>query len=601
MKRVIPVAAVLLCSLSAFAQPTDAIQSWTAPPYWMPPAVSPGDGDESGRSAPAAGRHALVASPSALPFFAVTPCRVADTRGYGFTGAYGPPFMAGGVPRNFTITGQCGIPAAAQAVSFNFTVTNTAGPGFLLVFPQGGLQPNVSTLNYLASQTIANAAIVPLGTGGGLGGLTAIPGVSGFDLIVDVNGYYSPLGVVNSLNGQAGDLTLAAGANVSITPSANTLTIASNAGPGGLLPTGTSGQTLRHSGAAWVANSALTSDGTNVALTGALGLPMAVRVTSGAAGSAGSGPFLHNFGYGNTFVGLNAGNFTMTGGNNTASGFEALYSNTTGGHNTASGDQALFWNTTGGGNTATGDNALSHNTTGFNNTASGFQALINNTTGSSNTASGVQALYSDTTGRNNTASGFQALYSNTTGGGNTASGVNALALNTTGGSNTATGFQALFSNTTRSYTTASGRQALYSNTTGGGNTASGDNALAFNTTGGSNTAIGFQALINTTGSNNTAIGRAAGLNLTTGINNIAIGLNAGLNLATGINNIDIGNTGAGESNTIRIGTGQTATFIAGINGATSAGGVAVFVNGSGQLVTTTSSRRFKEDIREIAE
>src|SRR5450759_4776906 len=242
MKRVIPVAAVLLCSLSAFAQPTDAIQSWTAPPYWMPPAVSPGDGDESGRSAPAAGRHALVASPSALPFFAVTPCRVADTRGYGFTGAYGPPFMAGGVPRNFTITGQCGIPAAAQAVSFNFTVTNTAGPGFLLVFPQGGLQPNVSTLNYLASQTIANAAVVPLGTGGGLGGLTAIPGVSGFDLIIDVNGYYSPLGVVNSLNTLAGDVTLAAGANVSVTPSGNTLTIAAAAGGGP--PSGAAGGSL---------------------------------------------------------------------------------------------------------------------------------------------------------------------------------------------------------------------------------------------------------------------------------------------------------------------------------------------------------------------
>src|SRR5450759_2782255 len=249
MKRVIPVAAVLLCSLSAFAQPTDAIQSWTAPPYWMPPAVSPGDGDESGRSAPAAGRHALVASPSALPFFAVTPCRVADTRGYGFTGAYGPPFMAGGVPRNFTITGQCGIPAAAQAVSFNFTVTNTAGPGFLLVFPQGGLQPNVSTLNYLASQTIANAAVVPLGTGGGLGGLTAIPGVSGFDLIIDVNGYYSPLGVVNSLNTLAGDVTLAAGANVSVTPSGNTLTIAA-ASAGGTLTGITAGTGISVTGSA---------------------------------------------------------------------------------------------------------------------------------------------------------------------------------------------------------------------------------------------------------------------------------------------------------------------------------------------------------------
>jgi hypothetical protein len=51
--------------------------------------------------------------------------------------------------------GQCGIPASAQAVSFNFTVTNTSGPGFLLVFPQGGAQPNASTLDYVANQTVA--------------------------------------------------------------------------------------------------------------------------------------------------------------------------------------------------------------------------------------------------------------------------------------------------------------------------------------------------------------------------------------------------------------------------------------------------------------
>jgi hypothetical protein len=46
---------------------------------------------------------------------------------------------------------------------------------------------------------------------------------------------------------------------------------------------------------------------------------------------------------------------------------------------------------------------------------------------------------------------------------------------------------------------------------------------------------------------------------------------------------------------------QTATFVAGISGTTSSGGVAVFVNGNGQLGTATSSRRVKEDIREIAE
>jgi trimeric autotransporter adhesin len=55
-----------------------------------------------------------------------------------------------------------------------------------------------------------------------------------------------------------------------------------------------------------------------------------------------------------------------------------------------------------------------------------------------------------------------------------------------------------------------------------------------------------------------------------------LGDNAGFNLTTGSNNIEIGNKGvAGEANTIRIGKQgtQTATYIAGISGATVAGGV----------------------------
>ncbi len=79
-----------------------------------------------------------------------------------------------------------------------------------------------------------------------------------------------------------------------------------------------------------------------------------------------------------------------------------------------------------------------------------------------------------------------------------------------------------------------------------------------------------------------------------------MGASAGFNLTTGNNNIDIGNQGvAAEANTIRIGTAgtQSATFIAGISGATaSGGGAAVFVNSDGQLGTATSSRRFKQEI-----
>jgi hypothetical protein len=73
-------------------------------------------------------------------------------------------------------------------------------------------------------------------------------------------------------------------------------------------------------------------------------------------------------------------------------------------------------------------------------------------------------------------------------------------------------------------------------------------------------------------------------------------------LTTGNNNIDIGNAGvAAESNTIRIGAAQTATYIAGISGATSAGGVAVYVDGAGHLGTITSSARFKEGVRDIGD
>lgn len=64
----------------------------------------------------------------------------------------------------------------------------------------------------------------------------------------------------------------------------------------------------------------------------------------------------------------------------------------------------------------------------------------------------------------------------------------------------------------------------------------------------------------------------------------------------------MGNFGANEGNTIRIGTQGTGTgqqnkaYMAGITGATSSGGVNVLVNSSGLLGTTTSSRRFKDNI-----
>ena len=145
--------------------------------------------------------------------------------------------------------------------------------------------------------------------------------------------------------------------------------------------------------------------------------------------------------------------------------------------------------------------------------------------------------------------------------------------NTTGDSNMATGALALRDNTTGFFNMANGSNAMIHNTTGSYNVAEGLNALRRNTTGGINTAVGLSALLNNT----------------TGGFNIALGGSAGSNLTTGSNNIDIGNVGvAAESNTIRIGKvgTQAATFIAGIRGATVAGGVGVFIDANGRLGTS---------------
>jgi hypothetical protein len=300
---------------------------------------------------------------------------------------------------------------------------------------------------------------------------------------------------------------------------------------------------------------------------------------------------------GNTAEGQAALFSLTTGGFNTAVGWLSLRSNTEGDFNTGVGAGALFFNT-GNENTATGAGALLSNTTGTGNTANGALALFSNTTGGFNTANGINALLNNTVGIENTANGFEALFSNTDGDHNTANGAQALLINTSGEGNTATGYQALLSNMTGNGNTADGFQALLSNTASG-NTAHGALALFGNTAGNFNTAIGANALLhNTMGSSNTAVGRNALVNATAS-GNIALGTQAGGDLTTGGNNIDIGNTGvAGESDTIRIGSVQTKTFIAGIRGVTTINpAIPVLIDTVGQLGTASSSRRFKKHIK----
>ena len=71
-----------------------------------------------------------------------------------------------------------------------------------------------------------------------------------------------------------------------------------------------------------------------------------------------------------------------------------------------------------------------------------------------------------------------------------------------------------------------------------------------------------------------------------------------MTLTTGSNNIYVGNSGAGdESQTIRIGTAQTQTFVAGIGTTPVSGAIVMVDSGTGQLgIGPPSSARYKQDI-----
>jgi hypothetical protein len=255
-------------------------------------------------------------------------------------------------------------------------------------------------------------------------------------------------------------------------------------------------------------------------------------------------------------------------------------------------------------NTAVGTNALHAETAGTDNTAVGVAALSSLTTACCNTAVGSGALRMNTDGMDNVAIGPGALGANISGSSNVGIGEGALNLNTTGDGNVAIGEIALLSNTSGSSNIALGNQALGDNTTGNSNIAVGEIALSSNTTGNNNVAVGFYTLFqNTTGLANTAVGEAALGSTTTGSGNIALGSQAGSSVTTGSNNIYIGNSGsAADNGATYIGTDgkQTSAFIAGISGV-NVSGVPVLVSGSGQLGIAASSRRFKQDIREMGD
>lgn len=134
-----------------------------------------------------------LAEAQAGPFqyYALTPCRVADTRNA--NGVNGGPVVVGnGGARNFRIQGNCGVPVGAAAVTLNVTIAGPTGSGFLTIWPSGGAQPLVSTINFTtADAALANGAIVPLSSN--TDDLSIFYGGAGtVHVILDVTGYFAP-------------------------------------------------------------------------------------------------------------------------------------------------------------------------------------------------------------------------------------------------------------------------------------------------------------------------------------------------------------------------------------------------------------------------
>lgn len=144
---------------------------------------------------------------------------------------------------------------------------------------------------------------------------------------------------------------------------------------------------------------------------------------------------------------------------------------------------------------------------------------------------------------------------------------------------------------TGSLNTAVGADSLLNNDSGSSNTGVGWGALKDNRSGINNVAVGSQAMPLGRGSFNTLVGSGSAFFMASGDRNIIVGFQAAMGIDHGDDNIFLGASPAvfAESAHIRIGTPgtQTATFIAGIRGTTTAlnDALPVVIDSAGQLGT----------------
>ncbi len=133
---------------------------------------------------------------SALAFHPITPCRLVDTR-QNNTAGLGAPYLHAGQSRSFPVhAGSCSVPPEAQAYSLNFTSVPRGSLGYLTAWPTGQPQPVASILNSLTGTVTANATL----TAAGVNGDISVFASNDADLVVDINGYFSPPSTAGGLS-----------------------------------------------------------------------------------------------------------------------------------------------------------------------------------------------------------------------------------------------------------------------------------------------------------------------------------------------------------------------------------------------------------------
>jgi PKD domain len=119
-------------------------------------------------------------------YASLTPHRLLDTRTA--TGGHEAP-LTGSDPVRLKVAGVGGVPTDATSAELNLTVASPTVAGYVRAYPDGTTMPSVSSVNFNAGTTIANAAIVPIGADGYIDIVLPTPG--SVRMVVDVDGYYT--------------------------------------------------------------------------------------------------------------------------------------------------------------------------------------------------------------------------------------------------------------------------------------------------------------------------------------------------------------------------------------------------------------------------